>query len=164
MKKTRMVFAGAMVLAGMIAACGKLGSTETAATQPTTKVERKDLRVTVQSQGTVSSNRDVDIKCKVSGTILELPYKDVSGDVKPGELLLRLDGRDPDTALRSAQAVVDADQAKFNEAVLTKQIAEKQLITDTLKANANLASARAKEADAKAKAARTQQLFENNLA
>ncbi len=52
-------------------------------TLQTAKVERKDVRVSVQSNGAVASNRDVDIKCKASGNITELPYTDVSAAVAP---------------------------------------------------------------------------------
>ncbi|MGN6370395.1 MAG: efflux RND transporter periplasmic adaptor subunit [Phycisphaerae bacterium] len=131
---------------------------------PTVKVERKSFRVSVQSQGAVASNRDVDIKCKASGNIVELPYKDVAAAVAPGALLLRLDTKDQDRAIDSANAVVDADKAKLREAEYTKQIAELSLETTRQKNEADLASAKARANDAHQKALRTEQLFNDKLA
>ena len=133
-------------------------------TIPTTKVERKDFRVSVQSQGSVSSNRDVDIKCKASGNINVLPYGDVAAVVQPNALLLQLDTQDEDQALASAKAMLSADTAKLEEAKVNWDIAKLSLVTTTKKANADLASARAKADDAKKKMDRTQQLFEQKLA
>jgi len=130
----------------------------------TAKVVRKDLKMIVQSQGSVASNRDVDIKCKASGNIIQLPYKDVSADVKPGALLLQLDSNDEDRLLSSAKAVVDSDEAKLREAQLTLQIAQMNLDTTRQRDEADLASAQAKLSDAQAKARRTQELFDSKLA
>src|SRR5947207_2637179 len=65
----------------------------------TSKVKRGTLISSVSATGRVVANLDVDIKCKSSGTVVELP-KDVSDPVKKanplvkgdkGDLLVRLD-------------------------------------------------------------------------
>ncbi|HUO10904.1 MAG TPA: HlyD family efflux transporter periplasmic adaptor subunit [Phycisphaerae bacterium] len=130
----------------------------------TAKVERKTLRVSVQSQGAVASNQDVDIKCKASGNIITLPYTDVSAAVPPGALLLELDDKDQLPAYDTAVAVVHADEAKIEEAKLNWQISKMSLQTTQQRDEADLSSAKAKAADAHAKAQRTEQLFQDKLA
>jgi HlyD family secretion protein len=130
----------------------------------TAKVERKDIRVAVESTGAVASNRDVDIKCKASGNITVLPYTDVSAVVPPGALLMQLDTLDEKQSLDSANAEVAADQARLEEARLNWEIAKLSLETTTQKDQADLASAKAKADDARNKMERTRQLFEQKLA
>jgi HlyD family secretion protein len=130
----------------------------------TAKVERRTLRVSVQSQGAVASNQDVDIKCKASGNIIELPYTDVSARVEPDALLLKLETTDEQPAFDSAAAVVQSDQAKLEESQLNLQITTLSLDTTRQRDEADLASAKAQAKDAHAKAQRTNQLFEDKLA
>jgi multidrug resistance efflux pump len=126
----------------------------------TDKVARRTVEKIVSANGKFASNRDVDIKCQASGTIKVLPYKDVSREVKPGEVLCQLDPIDMQRQLDTATAVVDADQARIAEAQLNREIALMNLETTRQRYEASLASAAAQAADAHAKAARTRQLFE----
>jgi HlyD family secretion protein len=130
----------------------------------TAKVERKDVRVAVESTGAVSSNQDVDIKCQASGDVVVLPYRDVSGHVPPGALLMKIDETDEQRALDLAYAVEAADNAKLQEAVLNRDIAKMSLVTTQDKDESDLASTKAKLDDAQNKARRTKALFDQKLA
>jgi HlyD family secretion protein len=136
-------------------------ATAGATTAPATDtVTRRTIEKIVSANGKVASNRDVDIKCQASGTIKNLPYTDVSKEVKPGEVLCQLDPIDMQRQLDTAKAVVDADQSRIAEAMLNRDIAKMNLQTTRQRDEAALASATAQAADAHAKAQRTRQLFE----
>jgi multidrug efflux pump subunit AcrA (membrane-fusion protein) len=128
--------------------------------QITEKVSRRTIEKIVSANGKVASNRDVDIKCQASGTIKNLPYKDVSKEVKPGEMLCQLDPIDMQRQLDTQKAVVDADQSRISEAMLNRDIAKMNLVTTRQRVESTLASAQAQAADAHAKAQRTRQLYE----
>jgi multidrug efflux pump subunit AcrA (membrane-fusion protein) len=141
----------------------RMKSAETAAVnvQTTDPVARRTIEKIVSANGKVASNRDVDIKCQASGTIKNLPYTDVSREVKPGEILCQLDPIDMQRQLDTATAVVEADQSRITEAQLNRDIAKMALQTSRQRSEATLASVKAQAADAHAKAERTRQLYEN---
>jgi HlyD family secretion protein len=127
----------------------------------TETVIRRTVEKIVSANGKVSSNRDVDIKCQASGTIKTLPYKDVSKEVKPGEMLCQLDPVDMKRLVDTATAVVEADKSRIKEAELNCDIANMALVTNRQRCEATLASTQAQATDTHAKAERTRQLFEN---
>ena len=135
---------------------------KSASPQTTAKAERGQVRSVVASTGRVVANQDVDIKCKASGEIIELPF-DISDEVKEGELLLKLDPNDQERILRQTEVALQASQAKLATAQENLQIAQRTLITDEAKAKSDLQTAQAKAKDARAKADRTKQLFDKKL-
>ncbi|HVT80332.1 MAG TPA: HlyD family efflux transporter periplasmic adaptor subunit [Phycisphaerae bacterium] len=139
----------------------KAANATSTAVQDTDTVKRRTIEKIVSANGKVASNRDVDIKCQASGTIKTLPYKDVSKEVKPGEMLCELDPVDMQRLADTAKFVVDADDSRIAEAKLNWNIAKMSLETTRQRTQATLASARAQAADAHAKAERTRQLFES---
>ncbi|MCY2953135.1 MAG: hypothetical protein NTU53_14320 [Planctomycetota bacterium] len=54
------------------------------------QVARGSIVQAVAANGRVVSNLDVDIKCKASGEVQELPF-DISDVVRKGQLLVKLD-------------------------------------------------------------------------
>ena len=135
---------------------------KSASPQTTAKAERGQVRSVVASTGRVVANQDVDIKCKASGEIIELPFN-ISDEVKEGELLLKLDPNDQERILRQTEVALQASQAKLATAQENLQIAQRTLITDEAKAKSDLQTAQAKAKDARAKADRTKQLFDKKL-
>jgi HlyD family secretion protein len=129
----------------------------------TGKVERSLLRITVSSTGKVVSNLDVDIKCKASGEIVELPY-DVSAPVKKGDLILRLDPNDENRRVRQAQVALRASKAKLETAVQNLKVAEATLLTDKARAESALKTAEVQAKDARTKADRLRELLTKKLA
>ena len=139
------------------------GDVVVAATTTTAPAERGDIMAAVVSNGRVASNLDVDIKCKASGEIINLPF-DISAVVKKGDLLVELDPVDMERELTRAKVQYTGSEARLQSAQHNLSVAEKTLATDKARAEAALASAKAKASDAQSKANRTQQLFERNFA
>lgn len=164
MKKLIAVIVLIALATGGYAWYAKGNSATTAATQPTatTKVERGNIFQAVAATGKVTSNLDVDIKCKASGEIITLPY-DISQPVKKGDLLVELDPVDENRNVRQAEVSLASSKAKLEQAKQNLTIAEQNLVTSKLRATANLAAATAKAKDARAKADRRRELLEQNL-
>jgi HlyD family secretion protein len=157
-----LVVAGAGV--GYVYSVNKSSAAGAVSNVQTDTVTREDIEKTVTANGKVASNRDVDIKCQASGTIKELPYKDVSAEVKPEAVVCELDPQDEQRLEKTAEAVVAGDKARIQEAQLNWQIAKMALVTTRDRSTAALASAQARATDSHSKAERVQQLFASNLA
>jgi len=128
----------------------------------TVQVARGSIVQAVPANGRVVSNLDVDIKCKASGEVQELPF-DISNIVKKGQLLVKLDPIDEDRNVALAQVALNQSKAKLEQAHQNYAIAQSNLLTTTDRLQANLASAKAKAADARAKAGRRKELLAKNL-
>ncbi len=160
--KYLVIFLVLAVLGGggwMLASKMKAANASAAAAPSTDIVQRRTLEKIVAANGKVASNRDVDIKCQASGTIKTLPYKDVSREVKPGEMLCQLDPVDMQRMVDTAKAVVDADKSRITEAQINRDVAKMALITNKQRALAALESTQAQAEDAQAKADRTLKLY-----
>jgi HlyD family secretion protein len=108
-------------------------------------VQRGNLVDSIATTGKISSNLDIDIKCKASGEIVDLPHQ-VSDYVKKGDLLLRLNPVDEKqivkqsemTLLQSQAALAKARQDLLNSRTNlenTKRLAQADLQSAILKAN-----------------------------
>jgi HlyD family secretion protein len=126
------------------------------------QVARGSIVQAVAATGHVVSNLDVDIKCKASGEVQELPF-DISDVVKKGQLLVKLDPIDEDRNVALAQVALNQSKAKLEQARQNYAIAQSNLLTTTDRLQANLASAKAKAADARGKAGRRKDLLAKNL-
>lgn len=136
-----------------------------AATQPapTLQAVKGPFRVVISSTGSVVSKQDVDIKCKASGTVVELPF-DISDRVKKDEMLLKLDTLDQERTVKKAKAVVEADKASLAQTRQELVVAEMNIKTSKMKSDATLAIAVATAKDAKAKLGRQAELLKAKLA
>ncbi|MCX5660710.1 MAG: efflux RND transporter periplasmic adaptor subunit [Planctomycetota bacterium] len=133
------------------------------APDPTVVVERGAIRSIVASTGKITSNLDVDIKCKASGEIIKLPF-DVSDAVKKGDLLTELDPVDEKRQVDLATASLSISQARLETAKQNLLIAEQNLSTSREKVASTVKSAQARAVDAQSKAQRMAQLLEKKLA
>lgn len=113
-------------------------------------VIRGRVEKSVDSSGKVVSNLDVDIKCRASGEVVQLPF-DISQTVKKGELLCQLDPKDATLAVQLAEATVAQAVAKVAQAQANVQQAELNLQTTRERDEAALASAKVKAANLRAK-------------
>lgn len=163
MKKTAIFLCAVLVLGG--GAVWWLRRTPAAAVQvqPTAVVARQDVRSIVVATARVVANREVEIKCKASGTVITLT-RDVSDAAKAGDLLLELDPVDEQRAVAQAEAMVAASTARLEQTRQTLALAEADLVTDTVKITAAHDGAVARAADARAKAARLRRLLGQQLA
>lgn len=126
-------------------------------------VQRGDLNQEVSVAGTVASNLDIDIRCRASGEVVELPY-DIGDRVKKGDVLLKLDPADELVALREVRVTVDQDRSKLEVARKTVEMAELDLATGTDKAAADVESQKVKDCNIRKKAERQRDLISRKLA
>ena len=77
-----------------------------------TTAKQQTLVESVSAPGTVEPKRKVDVSAEVSARILELPLREGS-QVKKGDVLVKLDGRDLTAALNSAEARRDGEKYRL---------------------------------------------------
>lgn len=91
----------------------------------TALVEEGEIARVVVLPGTVEPIRTVGVNAQVSGALLEVPVEE--GDrVREGQVMARLDDRELQAQLRSAEAAYEVAEAAFQRA---RQLRERQVIT-----------------------------------
>ena len=110
-------------------------------------VATRDIVVSAQASGTIQPDTVVEVKSKASGEILELRVE--TGQlVKRGELMVRVDPRNPRNLLAQARADLDVAQARLTNATSQKRRADElfksQSITEQEHENALLDYANAR--------------------
>jgi len=121
------------------------------------------LKVVVEATGRVVPEREVEIKCKASGEITNLPVE-VSQPVKLGDLLVQLDPVDEERAVKREKAALSASRAKVAQARLNLSIAERDYASEQTRARSAEKSAEAKAQEAEAKLVRITTLFDKKMA
>lgn len=129
----------------------------------TALVKKGDLRVIVQASGRVVPNREVEIKCKASGEVTQLPV-DVSDTVKKDQLLVQLDPIDEERTVKQSTVKLAVSQARLEQAKLQLQIAERELKTEQIRADATLRSAQARLDETNRKLERDKIMLEGGAA
>jgi HlyD family secretion protein len=127
------------------------------------RVKRGPIRAEVSSSGSIVSNLDVEIKCKASGEIEQLPF-DISDTIAEGDLLLELDPIDEERSVRQAEVRVLQSKARLEQARQNLTIAEATLRNSRMDVQATLQSAGAMAKDQREKAKRTAALLEKTYA
>ena len=127
------------------------------------RVEYHSLQQEVSCSGVIEANLEVEIKCKASGQIVELPY-DISDPVKKGDLLLRVDPVDEERTVRQTTVKLEAAQAKLERAKLNLSLSEQNLVVSRKEATATLKGAQISCQDLRSKAARTAELLHKKYA
>jgi len=131
-----------------------------AAAAPIAVVERGSIRLAVESTGRVVSNLDVEVMSKADGEVIDLLY-DVSDHVDKNALLAELDPVDEKRRVKQAQVDLLSAEARLAQASDTLRIAEQDITVSTRRAEADVESASAQYADARAKADRMRKLLES---
>ena len=145
--------AAAFGAALLLAACNK---EQPAPLYEPVAVARRDIVVSAEAAGVVEPILVVDVKSKASGEIMELSAE--TGDiVRQGELLVRVDPRDPTNAVAQAEADLDVARAQLANAEATKrradQMFQSQLISEQEHESANLTYANARAQQVRAERA-----------
>jgi len=121
-----------LLISGAIAGCGKGEASEAPSVQTATVV-RQNLRITADATGQLEPVRQIEVKSKASGEILEI-LVDTGDQVEAGALLARIDPRDVDNALNQAQADLDVARARLDIArsqmERSRQLLEAGVITE----------------------------------
>lgn len=129
----------------------------------TDTVRRGAITVLVQATGRVVPNQEIEIKCKASGEIIQLPV-DVSTLVHKGDLLAQLDPQDEERSVKRAEVTLAVAEARLAQTKLALQMAEQELASERKKAETNLKSAEISANEAKAKLERVEQLYTKGMA
>jgi len=127
---------------------------KTTITIPTVPVERQDIVVTVEADGTIEPINVVDVRSKASGQIVQMPV-DIGSVVTKGQLLVQVDPRDVRNqydqtlaALKAAQVqdvVSSADKKRSDDLHLEKVVTDQEHDATVLtaeNAHSNLVKAR----------------------
>lgn len=115
----------------------------------TAAVDRQDITVTVEANGSIEPINVIEVKSKASGQIMKMPV-DVGSNVTPNQLLVQIDQRDVKNQFDQAQAALRAAQVS-NEVALAQrkrsdQLASEGVITATEHETATLAYESARSA------------------
>lgn len=86
----------------------------------TARVEKRDVPVRLRSNGTVTAVQSVDLRAQVTSTVRAVHIRE-GQSVRAGDLLISLDARAEDAALRKAQAQVTKDLADLEVATRNLQ-------------------------------------------
>ena len=128
----------------------------------TVKAQKGSIRTVVSCTGQVVSNLDVEIKCKASGEVINLPF-DISDRVKKGDLIVEIDPVDEQRKVNQTKVTLESSQARLIQTKVNLQIAQRNLALDRKSADASLKSAAAAAKDARAKADRIKKLFKRKI-
>lgn len=144
-----------VVVVGYALLKGDGGGAASAGEVSLAKVERGDIESTVSTTGRVVPNLEVEIKCKASGRVTNLPFE-VSDEVKRGDLLVELDPVDEQRLVRQAEVAVQASQSRLNSARQNLEVAKDNLEIQRRRTELNLESLESRARDAQADRERAQ--------
>lgn len=93
----------------------------------TKRVERAPRRLVIHAQGAVEADREVRLRAEVPGRIVEVvPALDGGCRVAAGTPLVRIDSRDYEAALESAEAAVAQARSELSLELGRREIAEEE--------------------------------------
>ena len=147
------IVAGVAVLILVLFLAGR-GKKKVETEIPTVAVERRDIVVTVEANGSIEPINVVEVKSKASGQITDMPVE-IGSNVRPGQLLAQIDPRDVRNQYNQARATLEAVRVQaevtasqrqrsdqlFAEAVITAQEHEAAVL-ESENAKASLVRAR----------------------
>jgi len=133
-----------VILILSVGACAR--SSKNKATYETVDVEKRNIVVSATATGTIEPVRTVDVKSKASGEIIEMRVE-TGDEVKPQQLLARIDPREARTTLAQAQADLQVAKAQLANAKMELARADtfykRQIITQVEYENTRLSYATA---------------------
>lgn len=124
--------------------------------------ERGPIAKMVGASGSVTSNLDVEIKCKASGEIIMLPF-DSSDTVHEGDLLVELDPVDEERNVELAEVNLYEAQARLNRSRESHRISEMNLETSRDRAEVDLELTEAQADDTRMSVERIVELYERGF-
>jgi RND family efflux transporter MFP subunit len=112
------VFLGVLITKRLIATRPKIKKTRPAEVTPLVKVKKvhlSEMRLSINTQGTVRTSKKIDLVPQVSGIVLKVsPGLVKGGRFKKDELLIKIDDADYIAALKKAKAELKAQEAKLS--------------------------------------------------
>ena len=102
---------------------------ERAVVVTTQRLRRQDKAVTIRATGTVVAARQLSVRPRVSGQVVEVnPNLEPGGVLRAGEMVVMLDKADFELALRQAQLGVAKAKTQLKEAEVGRTQADSQLV------------------------------------
>ena len=146
----RRLLPGSVLVLGAALGLGVLGGCTSkkadAAPVETAPVRRQTVVVDVEATGVITPIVTVEVRSKASGQIVEMPVQ-TGAQVRPGDLLVRVDPRDPRSRYDQAQASLSAAQASLEvtraQYERNRKLAQQGVITAPELESARLAYANA---------------------
>ena len=121
-----------LCVAVVFTACGGSIPKPVQTSYPTMTITKSDVSVPLKYSATLKGTNDVTIKPQVSGQLMEVCITE-GQQVKKGDVLFRIDSRDAQLELESAEANLLAAQASENTAKLeyesNKNLFEKKIVS-----------------------------------
>lgn len=127
------------------------------------QAEVGSIRMVIETSGRVVPSQEVEIKCKASGEVMKFPLE-VSDRVQKGDLIVQLDPQDEERSFKRAEVSLKVSEARLDQARLDLDVAQRNLATERIRAEAALKSAEAKAHEVESKLNRVQQLIEKKMA
>lgn len=106
------------LLCALLASCGDEGRGKGEARPAPVRVAqavRQDVPRTLETVGTVQASSSVEVRARVTGEIAEVCFTE-GEDVREGQVLLRIDSRPYEAALREAQGNLAQSEARMRKA------------------------------------------------
>ena len=103
--------------AAVLAACGGKAPQVVPTSYQTLTISKSDISIPLKFSATLKGTADVTIMPQISGQLVEVCIKE-GQQVKKGQVLFRIDSRDAQLELESAQANLLAAQAQESSALL----------------------------------------------
>lgn len=128
----------------------------------TATVTRTSLRQVVRAPARIAAGREIEVKGKVGGQIIEMPI-DVGDTVKKGDLLVQLDPTDEQQKVRQAETRLAVEEADLAYAKESLAIAEATLAIELRKATDSLKVAESNAVHERGKTDRMRELLKENL-
>ncbi len=153
-----------IVLAAIVGAI-KMKANSQAKAKPeirTASVERGSVVSTVTATGTLQPLTTVDIKSRAGGRVDVLAVE-VGTEVKPNQLIAKIDPTDTFSTVRTARADADASRAKVGQANDNLHLQKLQSVAQIRQAAEALRSARARLAQAERQAKAQPSLTRSNI-
>jgi multidrug efflux pump subunit AcrA (membrane-fusion protein) len=111
----RRLLGAALAAAALGGVAGCTNKKADAAPVETATVSRQTVVVDVEATGVITPIAAVEVRSKASGQIVEMPAT-TGQQVRPGDLLVRIDPRDPQSRFDQARASLTAAQASYEVA------------------------------------------------
>lgn len=127
------------VIAVILTACGGSAPTIVQTSYKTMTISKSDISVPLKFSATLKGTADVTITPQISGQLVEVCITE-GQQVKKGQVLFRIDSRDAQLELESAEANLLAAQAQESSALLefesSKNLYEKKIVSKYVLDNA----------------------------
>ena len=163
-KRLKLIFFAVVLPLALIGGCGVMIARKMKEKKDpprTAKVERGDVVVSVSETGRVEPIKQVEVKSKVAGQLVEL-LVDEGDRVEEGQVIARLAVPEEEARRDQIKAQLDGAKARLEQAKLTSALNEQTIDAQIAQVEANLRVAQSSAAEAKTRMEEAQRVYEYN--